>query len=145
MKTSWTGAVVVVATGPWVATGIRGGDWGQGWRLGPEAATGPVAATGVRGGDWARGGDYTWSSSRQRQKSFLLYGVHTGLGPLLKGALGLFHCYEIAAQPGTGYSPLCKIKPVLMANYLLRLHAGFLLGILFYPEDAGDIFLRNIM
>jgi hypothetical protein len=24
------------------------------------------------------------------------------------------------------------------------LHAGFLLGLLFYPEDGGDMFLRNV-
>jgi hypothetical protein len=24
------------------------------------------------------------------------------------------------------------------------LHAGFLLGLLFYPEDKGDMFLQNV-
>jgi hypothetical protein len=28
------------------------------------------------------------------------------------------------------------------ASYLL--HAGFLLGLFFYPEDGGDMFLRNV-
>jgi hypothetical protein len=30
------------------------------------------------------------------------------------------------------------------ASDFYLLHAGFFFGLLFYPEDVGDIFLRNV-
>jgi hypothetical protein len=33
-------------------------------------------------------------------------------------------------------------QETIRASYML--HAGFILGLLFDPEDGGDIFLRNL-
>jgi hypothetical protein len=39
----------------------------------------------------------------------------------------------------------CKIKVIrFVTNYTHHLHAGFLLGLFFDPEDGGDIFLRKV-
>jgi hypothetical protein len=37
-----------------------------------------------------------------------------------------------------------KNKPSRNLQSCYLLHAGFLLGLFFDPEDAGDMFLRNI-
>jgi hypothetical protein len=36
---------------------------------------------------------------------------------------------------------LCSVELCLLSN---RFHADFLLGLLFEPEDEGDMFLRNV-
>jgi hypothetical protein len=64
-------------------------------------------------------------------------------------------CLSVESQPTFGKNIVCRFpfqgRRISQARHLLReicsklCHAGFLLGLLFDPEDGSDIFLRNVV
>jgi hypothetical protein len=48
--------------------------------------------------------------------------------------------------PGVSADILISVCPesAFLALFAITSHAGFLLGLFLYPEDEGDVFLRNI-